>query len=60
MDAVSEAKAKFWEQQMHLVVRVLFKEQLALLIFRFHESESYFGPVFHWTNPADIPRIDGA
>jgi hypothetical protein len=42
MDAVSEATAKFWEQQMHLVVTVLFKEQLALLIFRFHESESYF------------------
>ena len=24
---------------MHLVIRVLFKEQLALLIFRFHENE---------------------
>ena len=29
-------------------------------IFRFYESEISFGRVLHWTNPTDIPRIDGA
>ena len=33
---------------------------IVLVSFRSHKNEISFGPLFHWTNPADIPRIDGA
>jgi hypothetical protein len=33
---------------------------IVLVDFRYHKNEISFRPLFHWTNPADIPRIAAA
>jgi hypothetical protein len=33
---------------------------IVLVGFRSHKNEISFGPLFHWTNPADIPRMAAA
>jgi hypothetical protein len=46
--------------EVHRSTRRHKKDKFGKEDFRFYENEISFGRVLHWTNPTDIPRIDGA
>ena len=53
MDMKSESKAKFRKQELLIVARVAFWEQLGISIFQFYESEIRFVPAY----PLDKPQM---
>jgi hypothetical protein len=53
IDTESESKAKFRKQELLIVARVAFWEQLGISIFQFYESEIRFVPAY----PLDKPQM---
>ena len=50
----------FGAQKSSEAKEVKIWEAFDKIVFSFYESEIRFGLDSNWTNPADIPRIDGA